>query len=283
MHNLLLDACIWLDLAKSEEYEPIVAHLLALGGDKKIRIILPKLVRDEFDRNAPDLAKRESKQATSHIKGVRATVKRVVPAAQQSQFAEALDALEQHITAHGTNLSKSTEVIRELMGKDFVKTIQDNTSHRLQAFERGLQKKAPFRHKNSCADALILELFSEWVRSHSSETSIFVTSNTSDFSSPINNQKPHDDIAALFNESDHLFFINIGSAINHVQDNAISAEVVEKFEPHSSTSCPHCGSDTGTMMLQSAYGGWTLHYICRQCAWRLDSEELMGGRVYNEG
>jgi hypothetical protein len=73
---------------------------------------------------------------------------------------------------------------------------------------RGLAKQAPFhRHKNSVADAMLIELYATANRECGEEACCFVTSNSDDFSVEKGDRRlPHPDIEALFSESTSRYY-----------------------------------------------------------------------------
>lgn len=77
---------------------------------------------------------------------------------------------------------------------------------------------APFhRGKNSINDAIIIELYVEFMRAHNQpkERFAFVTHNHKDFSDPNGSRKlPHPDIAAHFSKIKSRYFINLGEALS---------------------------------------------------------------------
>lgn len=51
MFSILIDTCVWLDLAKDYQQQPIVTALEELIRLGDIELILPRTVLDEFARN----------------------------------------------------------------------------------------------------------------------------------------------------------------------------------------------------------------------------------------
>ena len=49
--NILIDTCVWLDLAKDYQQQAILAALEELIRHRSIALILPRKVVDEFARN----------------------------------------------------------------------------------------------------------------------------------------------------------------------------------------------------------------------------------------
>ena len=51
MTNLLIDTCVWLDIAKSSKGENLLHLLEQLINEDKIELIIPEIVITEFERN----------------------------------------------------------------------------------------------------------------------------------------------------------------------------------------------------------------------------------------
>lgn len=51
MFKILIDTCVWLDLAKDYQQQPILTALEELIHMEEIELILPRTVLDEFARN----------------------------------------------------------------------------------------------------------------------------------------------------------------------------------------------------------------------------------------
>jgi hypothetical protein len=89
---------------------------------------------------------------------------------------------------------------------------------KIKAVQRGIDKRAPFHiSKNSTADAVIIEQFSEFTSTHDSDGSVFtfVTHNHNDFSSK-DHREPHEDFSDIFDKDNVHYFNNVYSAIAFV-------------------------------------------------------------------
>src|SRR5690242_8513144 len=51
MFKILIDTCVWLELAKDYQQQPILSALEELIRHREIELILPRTVVDEFARN----------------------------------------------------------------------------------------------------------------------------------------------------------------------------------------------------------------------------------------
>src|SRR5437870_1987930 len=77
MFKMLIDTCVWLDLAKDPKQAPllgVVEELLRLG---KMSLIVPRLVPDEFQRNRERVARESAKSLSTHFRLVKEAIGRV--------------------------------------------------------------------------------------------------------------------------------------------------------------------------------------------------------------
>ena len=52
MFNILIDTCVWLDLAKDTRQAPVVGVVEEMVKQKLVTLIVPSIVLDEFRRTA---------------------------------------------------------------------------------------------------------------------------------------------------------------------------------------------------------------------------------------
>jgi len=74
MTNLLIDTCVWLDIAKSTKGEKVLHLLEQLVNENKIELLLPQIVITEFERNKDRTIARAKKSVSEHLKKVRELV-----------------------------------------------------------------------------------------------------------------------------------------------------------------------------------------------------------------
>ena len=63
MCKILIDTCVWLDLAKDNQGQGVLGVLETLVRQKQVSIILPRTVLDEFTRNKAPVAGEGSRSA----------------------------------------------------------------------------------------------------------------------------------------------------------------------------------------------------------------------------
>lgn len=51
MHLIMLDTCVWLDISSKKAELPMLTAIEHLVEDGSIKILLPDLIRAEYERN----------------------------------------------------------------------------------------------------------------------------------------------------------------------------------------------------------------------------------------
>src|SRR5690606_14298906 len=97
--------------------------------------------------------------------------------------------------------------------------------------EFALQKKAPFKTKNSFADALIIFSLLDYLKKSKIENAIFVTYNTDDFCEKKEGKKLlHPDLTNEFENVKCKFYKIVGEALKTIKDDIISQEELAYIE-----------------------------------------------------
>ena len=71
MFKILIDTCVWLDLAKDYQQQPILTALEELIRMGDIELILPRTVLDEFARNKGRVVEESSRSLSGTMKRVK--------------------------------------------------------------------------------------------------------------------------------------------------------------------------------------------------------------------
>jgi predicted nucleic acid-binding protein len=71
MLKLLIDTCVWLDIAKSPDQQKLLRVVEQLIELKEISLLLPKTVIEEFDRNKERIIKTSGQSFSETIKRAR--------------------------------------------------------------------------------------------------------------------------------------------------------------------------------------------------------------------
>lgn len=218
MHLIMLDTCVWLDISSQKSELPMLAALEHLVQEGSIKILLPDLIRAEFERNKDRVIEATRKRLASEFRIVKGVVESFGGEGKEAAL-ETLDDVNHRLPI----LSEATQstVSRVLKIFETAREVEISDAAKIKATERAIAKKAPFhKNKNSIADAVLAETFQEFRESHVSEyeTFRFVTHNATDFSGK-DHRQPHDDFADIFDgSSSSLFFNTTSSAIEDLLD-----------------------------------------------------------------
>ena len=77
MFKMLIDTCVWLDLAKDQKQVPLVGVVEEMIKLDLVSMIVPRVVLDEFRRNRERIAKESAKSLSSHFRLVKDTVGKI--------------------------------------------------------------------------------------------------------------------------------------------------------------------------------------------------------------
>jgi hypothetical protein len=198
MLKLLIDTCVWLDLAKDHRQQVTLRYIEQLMEAGEIALVVPIQVVNEFTRNRDRIIKENQQSLSSVFKRVKDTIRRFGDEERRNNVLEQLDDVDHRLSTLSEAVIDSIEHIERLFEKVTPAEITDAV--KLRATDRAMTKRAPFhRNKNSMGDALLIELFMEAVASRAKgEHFIFVTHNTQDFSSPSDLRQPHSDFTEIF-------------------------------------------------------------------------------------
>jgi hypothetical protein len=225
MFKMLIDTCVWLDLAKDPRQVAVlgvVEEMLKLG---MVNLIVPRVVLDEFRSNRGRIAKESVKSLSAHFRLVKEAVGKVGGDKKKMRVVLShLDDVDHKIPILGDAALDTLDRIERLLTSSPI--IEPCEAVRLNAAQRAIERKAPFHHdKNAMADAVILETYAECLRDKTAPgvRFAFVTHNKREFSIENGNQKiPHPDLASLFLRVKSLYFINLPEALRRVDPSLVT-------------------------------------------------------------
>jgi len=228
--RLLLDTSTWLDLAKRRDGQRWIVALRVYWYQKKLDLLVPAVVIDEFERNRPRIEASMTASVSERFRLIKRDLDEYGGEDQQHAL-EVLDGLAYQVPLIGAMTTRNFDEIMDLLRKGQI--LEPTDQDRSRVVQRGLDKQAPFhRSRNSVADALMLELYASAIGSASlsSEPHAFVTSNSDDFSSPHGDKRqPHPDIAILFAETGSSYGLG-AEGLNKILLDHFGDELKELFE-----------------------------------------------------
>jgi PIN domain len=231
MFYLLIDTCVWLDLAKDPKHSPVLGVVEELVKVGFVTLIVPRVVLDEFGRNRERIAKESARSLSAHFRLVKEAVGKIGGDKKKTQLVLShLDDVDHKIPLVGGTAVHTLDRIEKLLnGSSIVETSQ---AVKLRAAQRAIDKKAPFhRGKNAMADAIIIEMYAECVRDKAGPgvRFAFVTHNKADFSIENGNHKlPHPDFAGYFSRIKSLYFINLPESLRRIKPTLVTELMMEE-------------------------------------------------------
>lgn len=231
MFNVLIDTCVWLDLAQDPKQTPLLSVVETMVNDRVLSLLVPQLVIDEFSKNRERVAKSSARSLAGHFQQVREAVNKGVGNSKRKKaLLEQLDDLNHKIPLIGGAAEGVLDRVDKLLQQ--ATSIKTSDAAKLRAADRALTRSAPCHResKNSIADALLVEIYFESVRAgKSGERFAFVTHNKSDFSAATGNQKlPHADLVSGFSKIRSMFFINLAELLSRIDPTAVTELVWEQ-------------------------------------------------------
>jgi len=225
MFKILIDTCVWLDLAKDPRQVPLLAVVEEMVKQEIVTLIVPRLILEEFRKNRERIAKESAKSLSAHFRLVKEAVGKIGGDKQKMQAVLShLDDVDHKIPIVGGAAVETLTRIENLLSTSAI--IDPTDAIMLRAVQRAIEKRAPFHHdKNSMADAIIIETYAECIREQAASRIrfAFVTHNKNDFSVQNGNHKmPHPDFAGLFSRIKSLYFINLPEALQRIEPSLVT-------------------------------------------------------------
>jgi hypothetical protein len=77
MFRMLIDTCVWLDLAKDLNQAPLLNVIEEMVKLELLSLMVPRVVLDEFRRNRERIAKESAKSLSTHFRLVKNAVEKI--------------------------------------------------------------------------------------------------------------------------------------------------------------------------------------------------------------
>jgi hypothetical protein len=220
--RLLIDTCVWLDLAKDPRHLPLLDALFAMTEANEVRLIVPQIIFDEFARNRDRVMASSRASLSSHFKRVKEAVMQFAPEEGREDILRQLSEVDHRIATGGEAANEAVGLIESLFATTEPVPISENIKAR--AADRGIAKLAPFhRQINGIGDAIIIETYADVLAVREGEDVLaFVTHNIHDFSQKgADTRLPHSDIAPLFDGVHSRYSTNLGALISEYASDLI--------------------------------------------------------------
>ena len=212
---LLIDTCVWLDLAKDTSNKAIIMTLKNLIEAKSVKILLPTIIKEEFLRNKSKIIDNSKKKISREIKNVKEIVNQYELSDNKSTILSSLTDINHKLPILSDLISEQVELIWEII--ESIDELEINDSDKIKSSDRALSQKAPFRNKKeSMADSLIIELFFRNTKMDDKYNYHFITHNTNDFSSKTDKRIYHSDFENYFSINNINYSTDLLSVIKSI-------------------------------------------------------------------
>jgi hypothetical protein len=224
MFNVLIDTCVWLDLADKPQQTALMAPLEGLLSYGGINLLVPRIVLEEFKSNRGRVAEKSNKGLNTHLNLVKDAVRRSKDdKRKKDRILAYLGDLGRKGAEVGGSAKATLDRIQEIL--EAFPIIESSDAAKIKAADRALQRKGPcHQDKNSMADALIIETYFETVKAGAPrERFAFVTHNKHDFGAVAGDDRlPHGDIASGFSKIRSMYFTNLSSCLHKINPEFVS-------------------------------------------------------------
>ncbi|TPM57785.1 MULTISPECIES: PIN domain-containing protein [unclassified Mesorhizobium] len=215
MLRILVDTCVWLDLAKDYRQQSLILAAKELFDGRQIDFFVPDVVKAEFARNKARVAEDARRSLQAHFRLVREAVDRFAEDDYKKETLHSLNEVDQRIAMKGEAVNDSIEWIEGLLTHGLSKATTKAIKQRVT--ERAIAGLAPYhRSKNSVGDAILIETYADLARTATAKGQrvAFVSHNTRDFSDPNGDQRnPHPDIASLFDGPHSTYWTSLSDVL----------------------------------------------------------------------
>ena len=226
MFNVLIDTCVWLDLAQDQKQTPLLLVVENMVEAGRLRLLVPRIMFEEFRKNRTRVAKTSARSLATQFQQVKEAVNKAGgDEKRKKELLAQLDNVNHRIPIIGGAAEGALKRIEKLLKS--VTIIETSESIMLRAADRALHRKGPCHHenKNSIADAIVIETYLDAIKAKSSagQRFAFVTHNKADFSLASGNQKsPHEDIATQFSKIKSMYFINLAECLRRIDPSMVT-------------------------------------------------------------
>ncbi len=136
--RLLLDTCVWLDLAGSDANEPLLGALETLCRQHVIDVVVPQIVRNEFANNKDRVIRESGRSLAGVLKRARVAVWTHGDKSKRRNAAAVLDDIEHKLNNSPDNTAQAIARIEKIFADSIWCGTNDQAT--LRASTRALEK-----------------------------------------------------------------------------------------------------------------------------------------------
>lgn len=160
---LVIDTCVWLDLAKDYSQQPLLSALEEMVRMGHVSLVMPKLVVEEFKRNKERVVEDSGRSIGGTVRRAKEMLAKYGDEKERDAAIRRLNELDQKSVNYRDAALDGVKRIEELFESSTI--VKTAPAIKLHAAERALKSKAPFhRQRNSMNDAVLIELYDDLQR-----------------------------------------------------------------------------------------------------------------------
>ncbi len=242
MYYITLDTNTWIYLANGTEPVKIL-HFIEDELDKNnIKILLPKTIIEEWNVHKEKTVKIGTLKYFKEITASLEKLKKLIgdsampnpfdflfeENSDKEYFQDFINKFKEKKNEIEKAVNNNIQLIDKLFKHRNTEIIEISDKVKLKSGQFAIEKKAPFKNKNSFADALIVFSFIEFVEKYNITGAYFITYNTDDFCEKKNKKKYlHTDLKPDFDNTQSKFYTVIGAAVNNIEAGIVTQEELE--------------------------------------------------------
>ncbi len=224
MTNLLVDTCVWLDVAKNHEQHSLLNVIEELCEAGTLTLIVPTVVIAEFQKHKQRLIKESGQSVVSNLKRAQEVILKHGRKGQAKSLTRLLSNVDFQTPIVVAASQDAVKRIEKLFGRGLIVEATDKI--KLAAAQRGIDSKAPFhKTKNSMNDAIIIETYISQMANSKGQRFMFVTHNKNDFSDK-NEKLPHPDLGRFFSKIKSQYHIKLSEAMRRIDPSFVTESML---------------------------------------------------------
>jgi len=137
MFKILIDTCVWLDLAKDYQQQAILSALEELIRQGDVGLILPRTVIEEFARNRERVIEESGRSLSGTLKRVKEVVEKFGDPRRKAVVLSQLNEVDYRLPTLGDTAASAVDRIEKLFARTSVIDISD--AIKLRAAQRGVR------------------------------------------------------------------------------------------------------------------------------------------------
>ena len=210
---IMVDTCVWIDLAKNPSLRPLTKTIKELIESNKLKIITTGIIKEEFLNNKDKLVKNGRQQLSQNIKTLKSLIEEHSSISNKEDALNGLDDMSHKLPTMTDSISEHTNLIWNVLNSS--EEIELTDEIKLISAKKAYSKNAPFHNgKNNMADSMLIELF--FSKINENDTFYFISHNKNEFSSKRDSRKPHEDFNNYFDNENVHYSIDLYKTINEI-------------------------------------------------------------------